>query len=125
MPKNVGKDTTLKHTYELTFQDSKSLYIVIVSKTKKGKLRIKILDYSEFHLTYQSDFDYDELLKISKFFWLFKDIDSIIYEFDNLFLDEKVSLTMDLDHNIVLKFNIEFNTRISFFLLRIDNKVWP
>ena len=122
MPKNVGKDTTLKHTYELTFQDSKSLYIVIVSKTKKGKLRIKILDYSEFHLTYQSDFDYDELLKISKFFWLFKDIDSIIYEFDNLFLDEKVLLTMDLNHNIVLKFIIELNTRISFFLLRIENK---
>ena len=122
MPKNVGKDTTLKHTYELTFQDSKSLYIVIVSKTKKGKLRIKILDYSEFHLTYQSDFDYVELLKISKFFWLFKDIDSIIYEFDNLFLDEKVLLTMDLNHNIVLKFIIELNTRISFFLLRIENK---
>ena len=122
MPKNYVDKSTLKHTYELTFQDSQSLYIVIVSKTKKGKLRIKILDYSEFHLTYQSDFDYDELLKISKFFWLFKDIDSIIYEFDNLFLDEKVSLTMDLEHNIVLKFNIEFNTRISFFLLRIDNK---
>ena len=121
MPKNANK-TLLKRTYELSFQDSKSLYIVIVSKTKKEKLRIKILDYSEFHLTYQSDFDYDELLKISKFFWLFKDIDAIIYEFDNLFLDEKVSLTLDLNHNIVMKFIIELNTRISFFLLRIENK---
>ena len=122
MPKTYVNKELLKHTYELTFQDSKSLYIVIVSKTKKGKLRIKILDYSEFHLTYQSDFEYDELLKISKFFWLFKDIDSIIYEFDNLFLDEKVLLTMDLNHNIVLKFVCELNTRISFFLLRIENK---
>ena len=57
-----------------------------------------------------------------KFFWLFKDIESIIYEFDNLFLDEKVSLTLDLNHNIVMKFIIELNTRISFFLLRIENK---
>ena len=117
MPKNANKNL-LKRTYELSFQDSKSLYIVIVSKTKKDKLRIKILDYSEFHLTYQSDFDYDELLKISKFFWLFKDIDAIIYEFDNLFLDEKVSLTLDLNHNIVMKFIIELNTRISFFFIK-------
>ena len=122
MPKNNINKTPLKRTYDLSFQDSKSHYIVIVSKTKKNKLRIKILDYSEFHLTYQSDFDYDELLRISKFFWLFKDIESIIYEFDNLFLDEKVSLTLDLNHNIVMKFIIELNTRISFFLLRIENK---
>ena len=122
MPKNYIDKNSLKRSYELSFQDSKSLFVVIVSKTKKGKLRIKILDYSEFHLTYQSDFDYDELQKISKFFWLFKDIESIIYEFDNLFINEKVSLTLDLSHNIVLKFNIELNTRISFFLLRIENK---
>ena len=122
MPKINTDKTPLKYTYELSFKDSKSLYIVIVSKTKKNKLRIKILDYSEFHLTYQSDFDYEELLKISKFFWLFKDIESIIYEFDNLFLDEKVSLTLDLNHNIVMKFIIELNTRISLFLLRIENK---
>ena len=122
MPKTNIDRKALKHTYELSFKDSKSLYIVITSKTRKGKLRIKILDYTEFHITYQSDFAYDELIKISKFFWLFKDIDSIIYEFDNLFLDEKVSLSLDLNHNIVMKFIVELNTRISFFLLRIENK---
>ena len=109
-------------SYELSFQNTKSKYIVIVSNRKKKKLRIKILDFSEFRLTYMSDFKYDELLKISKFFWLFKDIDSIIYELDNLFLDEKVLLTLDLDHNIVLKFLTELNTRNSFVLLKIENK---
>ena len=48
MPKNINEQP-LKRTYELSFQDSKSLYIAIISKTKKGKLRVKILDYSEFH----------------------------------------------------------------------------
>ena len=112
----------IKKTYELTFQDTKSKYIVIVSKRKKNKVRIKILDGSEFHLTYMSDFSYDELLKINKFFWLFKDIDAIIYELDNLFLDEKVLLTLDLEHNIVMKFIVELNTRNSFVLLKIENK---
>ena len=63
MPK-VANKPPLKRSYELSFQDSKSLYIAIISKTKKGKLRIKILDYSEIHLTYQSNFDYEELLQI-------------------------------------------------------------
>ena len=112
----------IKKTYELTFEDTKSKYIAIVSKTKKNKLRIKILDGSEFHLTYMSDFSYNDLLKISKFFWLFKDIKSIIYELDNLFLDEKVFLTLDLEHNIVMKFLVELNTRNSFVLLKIENK---
>ena len=112
----------IQKTYELTFDDSKTKYIVIVSKRKKNKLRIKILDGSQFQLSYMSDFTYDDLQKISKFFWLFKDIDSIIYELDNLFLDEKVNVTMDLDHNIVLQFLTELNTRNSFVLLKIENK---
>jgi len=116
------KEKQIKKTYELSFEDTKSKYITIVSKTKKNKLRIKILDGSEFHLTYMSDFSYNDLLKISKFFWLFKDIESIIYELDNLFLDEKVFLTLDLEHNIVMKFLVELNTRNSFVLLKIENK---
>ena len=112
----------IKKAYELTFEDTKSKFIVIVSKRKKNKLRIKILDGSQFHLTYISDFSYNDLQKISKFFWLFKDIDSIIYELDNLFLDEKVMLTLDLEHNIVLKFITELNTRNSMVLLKIENK---
>ena len=116
------KEKQIKKTYELTFEDTKSKYIVIVSKTKKSKLRIKILDGSEFHLTYMSDFSYNDLLKISKFFWLFKDIETIIYELDNLFIDEKVFLNLDLEHNIVMKFLVEFNTRNSFVLLKIENK---
>jgi hypothetical protein len=116
------KEKQIKKTYELSFEDTKSKYITIVSKTKKNKLRIKILDGSEFHLTYMSDFSYNDLLKISKFFWLFKDIKSIIYELDNLFLDEKVFLTLDLEHNIVMKFLVELNTRNSFVLLKIENK---
>ena len=112
----------LKKAYELSFQDSKSKFIAVISKTKKNKLRIKILDNSEFHLTYMSDFSYKDLQKISKFFWLFKDIDSIINEMDNLFLDEKVLLTLDLEHNIVMKFQVELNTRNSFVLLKIENR---
>ena len=69
-----------------------------------------------------SDFSYDDLQKISKFFWLFKDIDSIIYELDNLFLDENVTLHLDLEHNIVLRFMTELNTRNSIVLLKIENK---
>jgi hypothetical protein len=118
MPKKKKKEKKekqcnekLKKVYELTFQDTKSKFIVIVSKRKKTKLRIKIIDGSQFHLTYMSEFSYDELLKINKFFWLFKDIDSIIYELDNLFLDEKVMLSLDLEHNIVMKFITELNTR--------------
>ena len=112
----------LKKAYELSFQDSNSKFIAIISKTKKKKLRIKIIDNSEFHLTYMSDFSYNDLQKISKFFWLFKDIDSIIYEMDNLFLDEKVLLTLDLEHNIVMKFQVELNTRNSSVLLKIENR---
>ena len=112
----------LKKAYELTFQDTKSKFIVIVSKRKKTNLRIKIIDDSKFHLTYMSEFSYDELLKINKFFWLFKDIDSIIYELDNLFLDEKVMLSLDLEHNIVMKFLTELNSRNSFVLLKIENQ---
>ena len=115
-------EKNIKKTYELTFEDTKSKFIVIISKRKKNKLRIKILDSSQFHLTYISDFSYNDLQKISKFFWLFKDIDSIIYELDNLFLDEKVMLTLDLEHNIVLKFITELNTRNSIVLLKIENK---
>ena len=129
MPKKKDKEEKeeqlnekLKKVYELTFQDTKSKFIVIVSKRKKTKLRIKIIDGSQFHLTYMSEFSYDELLKINKFFWLFKDIDSIIYELDNLFLDEKVMLSLDLEHNIVMKFMTELNTRNSFVLLKIENK---
>ncbi len=112
----------VKKAYELTFQDTKTKYIVILSKRKKNKLRIKILDGSQFNLTYMSDFSYNDLLKINKFFLLFKDIDSIIYELDNLFLDEKVYLNLDLEHNIVMKFIVELNTRNSCVLLKIENK---
>ena len=115
-------EKVIKKSYELSFEDTKSKYIVILSKRKKNKLRIKIIDGSQFKLNYMSDFSYDELQKISKFFWLFKDIDSIIYELDNLFLDEKVMLHLDLEHNIVLRFMTELNTRNSIVLLKIENK---
>ena len=122
MKQNKNKKDPYKKVYELSFENNAVKYIVILSRTKKRKLKIKISDNTQYHLIYLSEFSYKNLTNISKFFLLFQDIEEIITELDMLFTEENVLLTLDMEHNIVIKFNVELNTKKSYVLLKIENQ---
>ena len=105
---------------------AKIRYNIRIGFTKLKKLKISVNEIKGENLLYQRKLDYNDFLELDNFFALYKNIEEIMVELDNLIVENKIILTLDKNPTkLFFEFDAEVNDkprRISITLFKKHNE---
>ena len=107
--------------YEIDFEDN-SKYHVKIGLSKFKKLKLTVTELSKYNNIYEAKFDHEELIAIDKFFGLFDTIEDIVKELDNLFIKNCISISLDMNHSVVMEIEININTKPRLIRLKLTKR---
>jgi len=109
---SIEKSSNLTKTkaYEIEFDD-KTKYHVKVGVSKYQKLKISCSEGSKFQTVFEAKYSYEELLEIDRFFGVFETMEGVVDEIDNLFVRNQVTVSTDINNNVLLDLKITINNR--------------
>ena len=96
--------------YEIEMDDN-TKYHIKVGISKFQQLKFQVREGSKFQTEYEVRFKYEELLEIDRFFGVFETMEEVIDELDNLFIRNQVSISRDINNNLILNLSISINNR--------------
>ena len=107
--------------YEIDFEDN-SKYHVKIGLSKLKKLKLTVTELSKYNNIYEAKFDHEELIAIDKFFGLYDSIEDIVKELDNLFTKNCISISLDMDHSVVMEIQISINNKPRLIRLKLTKR---
>ena len=107
--------------YEIDFEDD-SKYHVKIGLSKFKKLKLTVTELSKYNNIYEGKFDHEELITIDKFFGLFDTIEDVVKELDNLFTKNCISISLDMNHNVVMEIQISINSKPRIIRLKLTKR---
>ena len=120
---SIDKGSKLTNTkaYEVELDD-KTKYHVKIGVSKYQKLKISVTEGSNYQTGFEARYSYEELLEIDRFFGVFETMEAIVDEIDNLFIRDQVSISTDINNNILLDLKITINNRPRIIHLKLIRK---
>jgi len=107
--------------YEIDFEgDSK--YHVKIGLSKFKKLKLTVTELSKYNNIYEAKFDHEELIAIDKFFGLYDSIEDIVKELDNLFIKNCITISLDMNHSVVMEIQISINNKPRIIRLKLTKR---
>ena len=109
---SIEKKSNLSNTkaYEIEMDDN-TKYQIKVGISKFQQLKFQVREGSKFQTEYEVRFKYEELLEIDRFFGVFETMEQVIDELDSLFIRNQVSISRDINNNLILNLSISINNR--------------
>ena len=107
--------------YEIDFEDD-SKYHVKIGLSKFKKLKLTVTELSKYNNIYEAKFDHEELIAIDKFFGLYDTIEDVVKELDNLFTKNCISISLDMNHNVVMEIQISINSKPRIIRLKLTKR---
>ena len=107
--------------YEIDFEDD-SKYHVKIGLSKFKKLKLTVTELSKYNNIYEAKFDHEELIAIDKFFGLYDTIEDVVKELDNLFTKNCISISLDMNHNVVMEIQISINSKPRIVRLKLTKR---
>ena len=107
--------------YQIDFEDD-SKYHVKIGLSKFKKLKLTVTELSKYNNIYEAKFDHEELIAIDKFFGLFDTIEDVVKELDNLFTKHSISISLDMNHNVVMEIQISINNKPRLIRLKLTKR---
>ena len=119
--KNDDGPIELTKGYEIDFEDESKIHVKIgLSKFKK--LKITVTELSKYNNIYEAKFTHEELITIDKYFGLYDKIEEIVKELDNLFTKNCISISLDMNHNVVMEIQISINNKPRLIRLKLTKR---
>jgi len=107
--------------YEIDFEDD-SKYHVKIGLSKFKKLKLTVTELSKYNNIYEAKFDHEELIAIDKFFGLYDSIEDIVKELDNLFIKNCITISLDMNHSVVMEIQISINNKPRIIRLKLTKR---
>ena len=107
--------------YEIDFEDE-SKYHVKIGLSKFKKLKLTVTELSRYNNIYEAKFDHEELIAIDKFFGLYDSIEDVVKELDNLFTKNCISISLDMNHSVVMEIQISINNKPRLIRLKLTKR---
>ena len=109
---SIEKKSNLSNAkaYEIEMDDN-TKYHIKVGISKFQQLKFQVREGSKFQTEYEVRFKYEELLEIDRFFGVFETMEQVIDELDSLFIRNQVSISRDINNNLILNLSISINNR--------------
>ena len=107
--------------YQIDFEDD-SKYHVKIGLSKFKKLKLTVTELSKYNNIYEAKFDHEELISIDKFFGLFDTIEDIVKELDNLFIKNCISISLDMNHSVIMEIEISINSKPRLIKLKLTKR---
>ena len=111
----------LSKGYEIDFEDD-SKYHVKIGLSKFKKLKLTVTELSKYNNIYEAKFDHEELIAIDKFFGLYDTIEEVVKELDNLFTKNCISISLDMNHSVVMEIQISINNKPRLIRLKLTKR---
>ena len=107
--------------YEIDFEDESKFHVKIgLSKFKK--LKLTVTELSKYNNIYEAKFTHEELITIDKYFGLYDKIEDIVKELDNLFTKNCISISLDMNHSVVMEIQISINNKPRLIRLKLTKR---
>ena len=119
--KNNKGPYELTKGYEIDFEDD-SKYHVKIGLSKFKNLKLTVTELSKYNNIYEAKFDHEELISIDKFFGLFDTIEDIVKELDNLFIKNCISISLDMNHSVIMEIEISINNKPRLIKLKLTKR---
>ena len=107
--------------YQIDFEDD-SKYHVKIGLSKFKKLKLTVTELSKYNNIYEAKFDHEELIAIDKFFGLYDTIEDVVKELDNLFTKNCISISLDMNHSVVMEIQISINNKPRLIRLKLTKR---
>ncbi len=107
--------------YEIELDD-KTKYHIKVGVSKYQQLKFNVREGDKFETAYEAKFTYEELLEIDRFFGVFETMEQIVDEIDNLFIRHQISISKDINNNVLFNITISINNRPRVIHLKLIRK---
>ena len=107
--------------YEIELDDN-TKYHIKVGVSKYQQLKFLVREGTKFETQFEAKFTYEELLEIDRFFGVFETMEQIVDEIDNLFIRDQVSITKDINNNVLFNLKITINNRPRVIHLKLIRK---
>ena len=124
MTKNVETDSlnpSVQQTtkgYELDFDDN-TKFNVKIGISKYRQLKIVVSEKPKYNNIFEAKFTYDQLLEIDRFFAVFETMEDVVDEIDNLFMRNRVGISLDVNDNVILNLKITINNKPRIIKLKL------
>ena len=119
--KNQDGPIELTKGYEIDFEDE-AKYHVKIGLSKLKKLKLTVVEISKYNNIYEAKFDHEELIAIDKFFGLYDTIEDVVKEIDNLFTKNCISISLDMNHSVVMEIQISINNKPRLIRLKLPKR---
>ena len=107
--------------YEIELDD-KTKYHIKVGVSKYQQLKFQVREGAKFQTEYEVKYKYEELLEIDRFFGVFETMEQIVDEIDSLFIRNQVSITRDINNNLIMNLAISINNRPRIIHIKLIRK---
>ena len=94
--------------YDVDFDDD-SKYTIKIERTNKENLIVTLQEALNEKMCFCEKFDIEDLKDIDGYFYMFKNMEDIMEEFDQLFMENNVSIDNDYNNQLLLTFHIALN----------------